>query len=108
MARADHFCHTRDMRSLRRSFNALCVYVHKFGKSKVYWSLLLNKMDNWMKRRAFLIWQNQGNTKVTDLLQDSQNVAQIHFEELNTKLGELTLKHENKVRANADLDDRHK
>jgi hypothetical protein len=53
-----HFCHTRDMRSLRRSFNALCVYVHKFGKSKVYWSLLLGKMDNWMKRRAFIIWQN--------------------------------------------------
>ena len=43
---------------MRRHFNAICVYVHRFRKSKVYWSLLLGKVDNWMKRRVFLTWQN--------------------------------------------------
>jgi len=54
--RAVHFAHTSQMRNMRRVFNALCVFVHKFKKSKVYWSLLLGKMDNWMKHRAFSTW----------------------------------------------------
>ena len=55
-ARCVHFRETLRMRDERKVFNAWCTFSHKFKKSKVYWSLLLNKMDNWMKRRAFSTW----------------------------------------------------
>jgi hypothetical protein len=55
-ARCVHFRETIRMREARKVFNAWCSFNHKFKKSKVYWSLLLGKMDNWMKKRAFSTW----------------------------------------------------
>ena len=67
--RATFFAETMKMRRQRNIYNAWCVFVHKFGKSKQYWNIVLTKMDLWMKRRAFTNWQNRGNVKVLQYLE---------------------------------------
>jgi hypothetical protein len=53
---------------MRKHFNALCVFTNNFKKSKTYWSIVLNKMDVWMKRRTFLRWiDNSHLTRVQQL-----------------------------------------
>lgn len=108
LARAEHLLGTSGMRRKRQVFNALCVYVHRFRKSKGYWSMILGKMDNWMKRRAFLTWQNQGHQKVTDLLREEQNVNTLELEDLNTELGQHVNLHEKKMTKNHGLQGRHR
>lgn len=71
--RAQFFAETVRMRNQRRVYNAWCVFVHKFTKSKQYWNIVLTKMDLWMKRRAFTNWQNQGNLKNQQFLEMEQN-----------------------------------
>ena len=92
-ARCEHFRETLRLRDERKIFNAWCSFNHKFKKSKVYWSLLLNKMDNWMKKRAFSTWQNQGNRKVADELKAYQQEMVMELDGLEKESKELEVTH---------------
>jgi len=58
---------------MRKYFNAFCVYVHNFKKSKTYWSILLKKMDVWMKRRTFLRWIDNAHLTKEQIMTFTQN-----------------------------------
>lgn len=103
-ARCEHFRETLRLRDERKIFNAWCSFNHKFKKSKVYWSLLLNKMDNWMKKRAFSTWQNQGNRKVADELKAYQQEMVMELDGLEKESKELEVTHQRKVAKNKTLD----
>lgn len=103
-ARCVHFQETLRLRDERKIFNAWCSFNHKFKKSKVYWSLLLNKMDNWMKKRAFSTWQNQGNRKVADELKTYQQEMVMELDGLEKEAKELEVTHQRKVAKNKTLD----
>lgn len=67
-SRALFYSQTREARIMRKHFNAFCVFTNNFKKSKTYWSIVLNKMDVWMKRRTFLRWiENSHLTRVQQL-----------------------------------------
>jgi hypothetical protein len=42
----------------------MCVYRNQFLKAKNYWTIVLTKIDLWMKRKMFIKWQTQGNDKM--------------------------------------------
>lgn len=48
---------------MRKYFTAMCVFVYNFKKSKIYWSIVLNKMDSWMKKRTYRRWIENANLK---------------------------------------------
>lgn len=55
-SRLEHYRELLAMRLMRKTFDALCVYRNKFAKAKNYWTIVLTKMDLWMKKKAFLRW----------------------------------------------------
>ena len=61
--RALFYLETRKSRSMRKYFTAMCVFVYNFKKSKIYWSIVLNKMDSWMKKRTYRRWIENANLK---------------------------------------------
>jgi hypothetical protein len=73
LARLKCYKELTDARRLRTTFNAMCVYRNNFIKAKNYWTIVLTKMDLWMKRKMFIKWQTQGNDKMEQVKKAKQN-----------------------------------
>ena len=58
---AQIFLETKKLRTERVHFSAICQYVSEFRKQKIYTSILLNKIDGWLKQRAFRTWVDDSN-----------------------------------------------
>ena len=50
-------------KNLRVKFNALCEYTQTMCKAKRCWTVILNKMDAHIKRRAILRWMSNSHMK---------------------------------------------
>ena len=58
-------------------------------------------MDTWQKKRAFMRWRDQGNTKVVQMMIEEQNQLTDEMTSLEHNLGDLTKKVEDKSSRNA-------
>ena len=58
---------------MRKCFKGIQAFNLKNMRAKKYWKILLGKMDHWMKKRAFGMWLDGGNSMKMELITDQQN-----------------------------------
>ena len=99
----EHLKKTLDSRLMRKCFVAIKKFNQKHGTSKRYWTILLGKMDHWMKKRAFATWQEGGNQMIMESCLENQAMLTEEMTVKNNTLGDLTKKHADKSGRNAVL-----
>ena len=57
---------------MRKVFKAIRGYNSVNQKATKYWKILLGKMDHWMKKRAFALWMDGGNSMKMEMIMDEQ------------------------------------
>jgi len=88
----DQLRRTLNHRTMRKCFESIRKYNITNMKAKTYWKILLGKMDHWMKKRAFAMWMQGGNTMKMEFLQEEQNTLTEEMTVKNTEIGNLTKK----------------
>ena len=92
-----------DCRLVRKCFNKIRDFNNKNLTAKRYWKILLGKMDHWMKKRAFAMWMDGGNTMKMEMIMDEQNALNEESFSKNNELGGLTKKVADRSNRNAVL-----
>ena len=99
----EHLKHTLDVRLMRKCFLAMRSFNTSNVTAKRYTNILLNKMDHWMKKRAFATWLDGGNTMKIEMHLDHQNALTEEMTVKNNELGTLTKKVADKTARNEHL-----
>ena len=99
----EHLKATLDARLARKCFNAMRAFNAKNDTAKRYWTILLGKMDHWMKKRAFAAWMDGGNQMKFEMHVENQNALTEEMTVKNNTLGGLSKKLADKSSKNAAL-----
>jgi hypothetical protein len=88
----EHLKKALAVKAMRRCFKGIQAFNLKNMRAKKYWKILLGKMDHWMKKRAFGMWMDGGNSMKMEFITDHQNALTEEMIIKSKELGDLTKK----------------